>query len=86
MCKDFITTLRTEGCQPYRAVPPGVVLIRAEKNDMMNRYTLPHKASRVDALLTVDDDVLLTEVFGGGGGGGGGGDLNSVGGAAFRRE
>lgn len=42
-------------------VPPGVVLIRAERNDMMNRYTLVHEASRVDAMLTVDDDVLLTE-------------------------
>jgi len=42
-------------------VPPGVELIRAERNDMMNRYTLAHDASRVDAILTVDDDVLLTE-------------------------
>lgn len=42
-------------------VPPGVVLIRAERNDMMNRYTLVHEASRVNAMLTVDDDVLLTE-------------------------
>ena len=28
---------------------------------MLNRYILPQKVSRVDAMLTVDDDVLLTE-------------------------
>ena len=39
-----------------------MVLIRPERNDMMNRYTLADEKSRVDALLTVDDDVLLTEV------------------------
>eukprot|EP00039_Didymoeca_costata_P028082 m.19913 g.19913 ORF g.19913 m.19913 type:complete len:321 (+) comp6715_c0_seq1:184-1146(+) len=42
-------------------IPDGITFIRAEKNDMMNRYTLAHPLSRVDALLTIDDDVLIRE-------------------------
>ena len=46
-------------------VPPGlrdrVVVIRAERNDMMNRYALAHPSARTDAMLTIDDDVLISE-------------------------
>ena len=47
--------------KPPPAVPEEVTLIRAEKNNMMNRYILAHGISKVVALLTIDDDVLLDE-------------------------
>jgi hypothetical protein len=47
--------------KPPPAVPEEVTLIQAEKNNMMNRYILAHGMSNVDALLTIDDDVLLDE-------------------------
>jgi hypothetical protein len=42
-------------------VPPGVHLIRASRNDMMNRYTLPEDFPHTNSILTVDDDVFLSE-------------------------
>ena len=42
-------------------VPPGVHLIRASHNDMMNRYTLTRDFPHTNSILTVDDDVFLSE-------------------------
>tara|TARA_B110000240_G_scaffold194853_1_gene243241 strand:+ start:387 stop:1271 length:885 start_codon:yes stop_codon:yes gene_type:complete len=42
-------------------VPPEVHLIRASRNDMMNRYTLTKDFPHTNSILTVDDDVLLSE-------------------------
>ena len=42
-------------------VPPDVHLIRASRNDMMNRYTLTKEYPHTNSILTVDDDVLLSE-------------------------
>jgi hypothetical protein len=42
-------------------VPPEVHLIRASRNDMMNRYTLTKDYPHTNSILTVDDDVLLSE-------------------------
>ena len=42
-------------------VPSGVHLIRASRNDMMNRYTLTRDFPHTNSILTVDDDVFLSE-------------------------
>ena len=42
-------------------VPPDVHLIRASRNDMMNRYALTKDYPHTNSILTVDDDVVLSE-------------------------
>ena len=42
-------------------VPPDVHLIRASQNDMMNRYALTKDYPHTNFILTVDDDVVLSE-------------------------
>ena len=42
-------------------VPPDVHLIRASRNDMMNRYALTKAYPHTNSILTVDDDVVLSE-------------------------
>jgi hypothetical protein len=42
-------------------VSPEVHLIRASRNDMMNRYTLTQDFPHTNSILNVDDDVFLPE-------------------------
>ena len=42
-------------------VPPGVQLIRVNRNDMMNRYTLTRDFPHTNSILTVDDDVIFSQ-------------------------
>jgi len=58
---DKVVLVWNNVAEPPPAVPTGVVVIAANENDLYNRYVLGNSEINSPLILTVDDDVVLTE-------------------------